>query len=203
VLGLGVYNGQGTNRPERNDRQHVVARAAYPFVVGGRQYVEVGVQAYQGRYVVPATQRTDPAAAGAGEFADRRAAATLVVYPQPLGLQAEWNVGRGPEFDAGSGTLRERGLSGGYALLTYRVRRRSAVVIPFARVQRYDGGKKFETDARGHRVRELEVGAEWLAYSALELTAAYTVSDRTTRDATGPADRQRGRFLRLQAQFNY
>lgn len=27
---------------------------------------------------------------------DKRAAATFVYYPQPLGFQAEWTVGRGP-----------------------------------------------------------------------------------------------------------
>jgi hypothetical protein len=77
------------------------------------------------------------------------------------------------------------------------------VVIPYVRAQRYDGGKKFETDARGHRVREVDAGVEWLPFSAVELTAELMLADRTTRDAAAPDDRQRGRRLRLQAQFNY
>jgi hypothetical protein len=52
-------------------------------------------------------------------------------------------------------------------------------------------------------MREYEVGAEWLPFSALELTAMYTISDRRFEDAATPDNRQRGQLLRLQAQFNY
>ncbi|MEE7567290.1 porin, partial [Xanthomonas sp. Kuri4-3] len=51
VLGLGVYNGQGANRAERNDSLHVVAHATYPFKFGNGQYLEVGADAYTGRFV--------------------------------------------------------------------------------------------------------------------------------------------------------
>ena len=71
------------------------------------------------------------------------------------------------------------------------------------RAQRYDGGKKFELDARRYRVRELEVGVEWLPLPSFELTAMYTMSDRRYEDLAKPDNRQRGRLLRLQAQFNY
>jgi hypothetical protein len=202
VLGAGVYNGQTANRAEQNDHQHVVARASYPFRLAGGQFVEVGAQAYRGRFVVPSSQLTAGVKAPR-EFDDRRAAATLVVYPQPIGLTAEWNVGRGPAFDSTSRTLREGRLSGGFAMLTYRAQSHGQVVIPFVRAQRYDGGKKLETDARFHRVREVDLGVEWLPFSAFELTAAYVVSDRATRDAAALDAHQRGRLLRLQAQFNY
>ena len=37
-----------------------------------------------------------------------------------------------------------RDLDGGYIMAMYRIRTRGQTLIPFARVQRYDGGKKLE-----------------------------------------------------------
>jgi hypothetical protein len=203
VVGVGLYNGQTVNRVEQNDGQHVVLRVSYPFRLPGGQFVEAGVQGYTGRFVIPETQRTEGLDAP-DEFDDRRVAASLIVYPQPLGFQAEWNVGRGPRFmREGTPTIRDASLTGGYAMLMLRTQPRGQVLTSFARAQYYDGGKKQETDARHHRVRELEVGAEWLPFPAFELTASYVAADRRTSDAEAPDARARGRFLRLQAQFNY
>jgi hypothetical protein len=85
----------------------------------------------------------------------------------------------------------------------FRARTRGQVITPFVRAQQYRGGKKGETDARSYRVREAEGGVEWLPFAAFELTATYVVSDRTFEDAPDPHNRQKGQFLRLQAQFNY
>ena len=200
VLGLGLTNGQTANRSEANDGPHVTLRASYPFRLANGQFVEVGVQGYRGRFVVPT--RSDDVA-GAEPFDDARVAGTLVVYPQPLGLQAEWNAGTGPEFDPATRAIVQRRLEGGYVQAMLRTTVRGRPIIPFVRAQRYDGGKKFELDARAHRVRELEVGAEWLVLDALELTAMYVISERRTRDGEDPDDDQRGRLLRLQAQGNY
>jgi hypothetical protein len=204
VLGLGVFNGQGANRPEANDALHAVARASYPFRLPGGQFVEVGVQGYAGRYtLVPSLRSAGLAASTATEFADRRVAGTFVLYPQPFGLQAEWNVGRGPEADPAARTVRERGLDGGYVLATYRARAGRTTVIPFVQAHRYDGGKKFELDARRYRVRELQAGVEWTLAESVELTAAYQHSDRRYEDLADADNRQRGRLVRLQAQFSF
>jgi len=204
VLGVGVFNGQGTNRPEANDALHAVARASYPFRLRGGQVVEVGVQGYAGRYVlVPSLRSAGLTAATPAEFADRRVAGTFVLYPQPFGLQAEWNVGRGPEADPAARTVRERPLEGGYVLASYRARAGRAAVIPFVQAHRYDGGKKFELDARRYRVRELQAGVEWTIVEAVELTAAYQHSDRRYEDLADPDNRQTGRLVRLQAQFSF
>jgi hypothetical protein len=164
--------------------------------------VEAGVQGYTGRFVIPETQRTADVT-GPAEFDDRRVAATLVLYPQPFGVQAEWNVGRGPEADPAARAVRTASLDGGYVQAMYRARVGGQTVVPFVRTQRYDGGKKLETDARRYRVRETEVGVEWLPIAAFELTAMYTTSDRRFEDVERPDNRQRGRLLRLQVQFNY
>ena len=114
VVGLGLYNGQTANQKELNDTPHAVARVAYPFRIG-KQILEPNLGGYTGRYRV----KTDDETQGAGEFRDVRAYGALVLYPQPFGLQLEYNVGRGPEYV--DGAVRERPLYGGYALATLRM----------------------------------------------------------------------------------
>lgn len=199
VLGVGVYNGQTANRAEANDGQHAVLRLTYPFRLPNGQFIEAGVQGYSGRFVVARSAGVT----GGPEFTDERVAGSLVIYPQPLGLQAEWNAGRGPEFDHDARTVRSRRLEGGYVQAMLRTKPGTHVVTPFVRAQRYRGGRKLDTDARSERIREVEGGVEWLPFAAFELTAAFVASDRTAEDATDPHNRQKGRLLRLQAQFNY
>lgn len=200
ALGFGVYNGEGGNRAEAGDNPHAVARFAWPFRFANGQFLELGVQGYVGEYVI--AQRTTGATGGT-TFDDARAAATFVLYPQPFGITAEWNVGRGPEAVPELRAIEEKDLEGGFVLLSYRARPGGQVVIPFVRAHRYDGGKKFELDARRYRVRELELGTEWTPFPAMELTAMYTISDRTWEDIATPVNRQKGQLLRLQVQFNY
>jgi hypothetical protein len=200
VFGFGLYNGQTANRPEANNSQHAVARLTYPWQLPGGQFVETAVQAYTGR-VVPQTRTAG--VTGPREFVDERMAATLVVYPQPFGVVAEYNIGRGPEFDPGTNAIRTQRLEGGFVQLMYRHAAGEQVFIPFVRVHRYDGGKKVEQDARSFDVREAEVGVEWTPFSAFELTVMYTSSNRRFEDAATIGNRQKGQFLRIQAQFNY
>ncbi|HEY0741606.1 MAG TPA: porin, partial [Chryseosolibacter sp.] len=91
VVGFGVHNGQTANRQEANDRPHVVARVSYPFKIG-EQYIEPGIQAYTGDVVLPTVTNGVTGTQGF-EYKDDRAAASLVVYPQPFGLMAEYNIG--------------------------------------------------------------------------------------------------------------
>jgi hypothetical protein len=76
-------------------------------------------------------------------------------------------------------------------------------LIPFARVQYYEGGRKIDLDARFHRVYETEIGMEWQPFPAFELVGQYTITDRTTKDARNLNNRQFGNLLRLQAQLNF
>jgi hypothetical protein len=77
------------------------------------------------------------------------------------------------------------------------------VLIPFARYHYYQGGKKFELDARSYQVNELELGAEWQINRNVELVAMYVFSNRRFEDAVNPDNKQNGRLLRLQAQLNF
>lgn len=206
VVGLGVYNGQTANRAERNNSPHAVARVSYPFLFGS-QYVEVGAGGYYGRFNLSAAPRDDAAYALARgpNMVDARAIVSLTVYPQPLGFQAEYNIGRGPSqgsFPDEALLLDSRNLQGGYAQLMYKLDGVVGVsLIPYVRGTLYKGGKKFETNAPLYDVRELELGAEWQIWKALELTAAYVIADRTS--PRYPYVQEQGHVTRLQLQFNY
>lgn len=201
VFGIGVMNGQTANRPEANNSLHAVARLTYPWRLPNGQFVEASLQGYKGRFVLP----TRTAAIRAlPEYADERMAASFVWYAQPFGLVAEWNWGEGPEYAADSRSVETRRLHGGFIQSMYRWQTHQQVIQPFFRAQFYTGAKKAEQDARHYEVHEYEAGIEWLPTPSFELTTQYTRSDRLYTDGllTNP-NKQRGGFLRIQAQFNY
>jgi hypothetical protein len=200
VFGFGVMNGQTANRLEANNSLHQVMRLTYPFRLRNGQFVEAGISGYNGRFVLPsrtANVRALP------EHQDDRVALSFVWYAQPFGFVAEYNWGKGPQFVSETRSIDDRSLHGGFVQAMYRWRSGGQVLTPFARVQTYRGGKKVEQDARHYEVDEVEGGVEWLPFANFELTAMYTISDRLFEDAATIGNRQKGRFLRLQAQFNY
>jgi phosphate-selective porin len=203
VVGFGVFNGQTANRPEQNDELHVVGRLSYPFAIGN-QIIEPSLQGYTGRYVVT----NDQISAGtkfrpSRNYVDQRLAATFILYPKPFGIQAEYNIGKGPEFNKITDSIETRNLTGGYATLTYFIKAKEHLIYPFFRMQYYSGGKKFETDARSYDVNEYEIGVEWQPFRAFELVAMYTISRRRFEDFRRQDNLQQGRLLRLQAQVNF
>lgn len=203
VFGLGLYNGQTANRPELNSSPHVVARLSYPLRIGS-QIIEPGIQAYTGSFVIPKEQLSDGVKYAVGRgYTDRRAAVSFVLYPQPFGIQAEYNIGQGPEFNKATDSIEVQDLRGGYITLSWMVRAGDQFIVPFTRTQFYDGGKKHELDARSHTVRELEIGVEWQPLRHFELVAMYTLSSRRFEDFANQDNLQRGRLLRLQAQLNF
>ncbi|OGX82634.1 porin [Hymenobacter lapidarius] len=203
MVGVGAFNGQTANRPELNNQRHIVGRFTYPLVVG-RQIIEPGLQAYTGDYVVAKEQLSAGVKSRKDlSYPDQRVAASFILYPQPFGVQAEYNVGRGPEFNPRTDSIETQGLHGGYVLLSYRLRYKQQQFYPFLRVQYYDGGKKHERDARSYTVREAELGLEWQPFSSFELVAMYTLSSRRFEDFQLSDNKQRGGLLRLQAQINF
>ena len=129
--------------------------------------------------------------------------ASFILYPQPFGLQAEYNIGTGPEYDPATNTITDQKLQGGYVLASYMIKPGKHVVIPFSRYYIYKGGKKHELDARSYDVKELEMGVEWQVNRNFEFVAMYTISDRRFEDARKPINHQKGSLLRLQAQVNF
>ena len=203
VVGFGVYNGQTANRPELNNEMHVVGRISYPVKIGN-QIIEPGVQAYTGHYEFAKDQVSD----GVGivpdrNYLDQRVAASFVLYPQPFGIQAEYNIGRGPEFNPATDSIEIQDLTGGYATLNYMFRYKKQLFYPFLRIQYYDAGKKHELDARTYTVNEYEIGLEWLPFKNFEMVAQYTFSKRRFEDFKTKGNIQEGSLLRLQAQINF
>jgi hypothetical protein len=129
--------------------------------------------------------------------------ASVSIYPQPFGLLAEYNVGRGPEYNPATDSVETQALRGGFVTATYRLRFDKQIVFPFARYQVYDGGKKHERDARSYDVEDFEVGVEWQPNPSFELVTALYQGDRRFEDKQRPVNRERGRLLRVQAQFNF
>jgi hypothetical protein len=202
VVGFGVYNGQSSNKPELNDNLHTILRLTYPFRIG-RQIVEPGVQGYTGKFTIAKDQlSTGVKVRSDYTYTDRRAAATVVLYPQPFGIQAEYNVGESPTFNRGTDSIRVQNLHGGYVTVSFRTKVKNSFLTPYVRYQTYDGGKKQETDARLYHVRETEIGLEWQVIKNLEITFAYIISHRQYQDLLTNYD-QSGRVLKIQMQANY
>jgi hypothetical protein len=203
VAGFGVFNGQTANRPEQNNELHVVGRLTYPFEIGS-QIIEPSIQGYTGRYVVTPDQLSAGTKAKASRnYVDQRVAATFVLYPKPFGILAEYNIGKGPQFNPETDSIETKNLSGGYATFHWMIKAREQLIYPFVRIQQYTGGKKFEMDARGYNVKEVEIGVEWQPFRAFELVAMYTISERRFEDFRKQNNLQKGRLLRLQAQVNF
>ena len=205
VLGIGAYNGQTANRPEQNDDIHTVARLSYPFEFAKNQIIEPSIQAYTGKYVLPSDLRSAGTKSNSNwSYLDQRMAASLVLYPKPFGIQAEYNIGTGPEYDKVSKTVVNKKLKGGYATFSYLAKSaKHQIFIPFVRIQKYQGGKKHELDARSYRVQETELGLEWQPNKNFELVTMYTLSSRRFEDFAKPENLQKGNLLRLQAQLNF
>ena len=203
IFSFGLYNGQVANKPELNNNSHIVSRLTYPIKLGN-QIIEPGIQAYSGMWVMPKDQITiTTKIAKSYEYLDQRYAASLVLYPKPFGIQAEYTIGKGPEYDAGKDSILTKDLKGGYVTLSYIIKIKKHIIIPFVRASTYQGGKKHELDARSYRVDEIEGGIEYQPFKNFEFTAAYLYSDRTTSDRTKENNYQFGSLLRLQAQLNF
>jgi hypothetical protein len=201
VFGTGLYNGQTANNIEANDNLHKVMRLTYPFKLRSGQYIETSIQGYTGKSSL--ITKSDKNIVASTMFLDQRIAGTLVVYPQPFGFQTEYNFGKGPEFNPATNKTELQNLKGGYSQIMYRITKNDNNIIPFVKYQVYDGGKKFELDARSYKVKDLELGVEFQLKEYFELVALYMISDRTFEDYAKPVNNQKGKTLRLQAQFNF
>ena len=203
VFAFGAYNGQTANKSEANRDLHVVTRVSYPFVIGN-QIIEPGLQAYTGKWALASTDITTSATLNKNYLTDQRVAASFILYPKPFGIQAEYTIGKGPRYDKVKNSVDVSKLEGGYVTLNYKLDLPNhKYLYPFAKFQYYDGGKKFEKDARSYMVRDYEIGLEWQPFKAFELVAEWVIADRTFEDSALKNNRQQGNLLRLQAQFNF
>lgn len=209
VVGVGAYSGQGLNRLDLNGEPHAVARVTYPWKLDSGQYFETGIQAYHGKFLSPVASMTYNGATftptrPADGVVDERVGLSFVWYPQPFGIEAEWNIGRGPELDPVRRTLERETLHGGYVQIAYRIQQHLGDWYPFVRWQYFDGARKFAANAPELKVNEVDFGIEWQPRPEFELTVSYshTFERNNTRVApyleTDSADR-----IAFQAQLNF
>ncbi|MBB3103165.1 porin [Azomonas macrocytogenes] len=208
LFALGVYNGTGANRSENNSSLHVVSRFTYPMKLDNGQIIEAGISAHTGTFkpnrsaiggITPtARSKTDG-------FSDKRVGLHAVLYPQPFGLQAEWNWGRGPQLNDERTEIKESSLDGGYVQAMYKIDNlggRFGTLIPFVKWQYFDGGQKFETNAPRNKVNDWELGFEWQPVPEIEFTAYYSALDRTNVQSS-PYEKYNSDLLRMQLQYNF
>lgn len=203
IVGFGMFNGQTANNPDLNGEPHLVGRITYPFNLGS-QTIEAGVQGYTGKYVMRSASLSEGVKTNEDlNYLDQRVAASFVLYPKPFGLQAEYNLGKGPEFNKQTDSIEVKDLNGGYVQLMFNASFGKHFLMPFVKYQYYNGGKKHELDARSYAVRDLEFGVEWQPVRQFELVAIYTFSNRRYEDFVLRDNHQEGSLLRLQAQVNF
>lgn len=205
AYGIGVYNGQGVNRTERNDSRMIVAMATHPFeldALGGPfrgQVLELGGSVLINKY------RPELRSGGvsAADYDDNHVGLHAILYPQPFGIQAEWTKGRGPKFDDAAQAIVTDALQGGYVQVMYDLgHTRAGRIIPYGRWQRYEGGWKAVANAPALDTEELELGVEWQFMRTLELTVAYANMKRREADERR-SGRAEGDLIRAQLQFSY
>lgn len=241
MFALGAYNGQGANRGDANDNYHVVSRFSYPWKTDSGQIYEAGIQAYKGQYVSTpgAYSRRNPVTGvlasatpnlGTGAVLsnrngidDERAGISFIMYPQPFGIQAEWNWGHTPGLDIASNTIEEKSLNGGYVQAMYKIDNvkvfdNNTTLIPFVKWQYFDGYNKAETNSPKNEVNDWELGVEWQIAPEVEIAAVYHRMNRTnlvtgnrpTSNAGGSNLGAREDYenfkadaLRVQVQYNF
>lgn len=222
VLGLGVYDGQGGSFVEQNNNLHIIGRLSWPFLFESGRIFELGVQAYTGKYTVLGSNIRPLGVGATGVIPmgtleqgsrqgtrDTRVGWSAILYPQPIGLQAEWTIGRGPALNAAQTVVTEQDLHGGYITALAKVDTpRFGTMFPFVRWQYFRGGFKAERNAPYGRVNEWELGNEWQFDPGAELTVMYVWTNRTNTAAinsTGVTSYRQfvGNLIRIQFQVNY
>ncbi len=154
-----------------------------------------------------------------GEFDDERVAVSFRMYPQPWGLEGEWNWGKTPGLEMGEGTagkIANRNLHGGYVQGSYfanNVRFMNMDIgnlIPFVKWQYFDGYNKAEINAPKNQVNDWEFGTEWQIAPEVELAVVYHRMKRTNMSTAGAHAAVNGAYrifeaeaLRMQLQYNF
>lgn len=221
IFGFGVYNGQGLSQLEQNRNLHTVARVTWPVQFDNGQVVEASIQGYTGEYVVDGTpiralgrggSITPAGTRQSGDqrgFRDQRVAATFVWYPQPFGIQAEWEVGEGPALNDAQTRIVVRQLNGGYIGANYKIDTASmGIFTPYARFQYFRGGYKGFANAPYGSRDEYNLGVEWQIRKEMELTLEYAMVNGVNLNAIDRANTRSyrnfdGSVLRAQFQMNY
>lgn len=205
ALGFGVFNGQTVNRTERNGTYMMVGLATMPIRLDGLGGIFEGQVAEIGASGILNKVRPEVRTGGvsATNFTDNHVGVHAMIYPRPIGIQAEWKWGKGPQWNPATGAIESNDSTGGYVMTMYRAPKTSiGQFIPFARWQRYRGGWKAATNAPRLDGEEYEFGVEWQPMKEFEVVVAYANINRIEADDRR-FGRAKGEVLRAQVQWNY
>ena len=61
-----------------------------------------------------------PTVENKGNYLDERVGVHFILYPQPIGFQAEWNWGHGPQLNGARTAIEDGNLQGGYVQGMYK-----------------------------------------------------------------------------------
>lgn len=138
------------------------------------------------------------------------------MYPQPWGIEGEWNWGTTPGLDMADNRVKIQSLHGGYIQGSYFAKdihfmdMNVGNLIPFLRWQYFDGFNKAEVNAPQNKVNDWELGVEWQIAPEVELVATYHHMKRTNMTTGGALNNLEGSYrqlnaeaLRLQLQYNF
>lgn len=205
AFGVGVFNGQGTNRTERTGGLMTVAMMSIPVRLDGLGGIFSGQVAEFGASGMRNQFKPEVRSGGVSTLAyrDDHVAVHGMIYPNPIGIQAEWTWGKGPQWDPAKNDITSQRATGGYVMGTFRAAHTPVgQIIPFVRWQHYRGGWKVATNAPRLETDETEVGVEWLPMKELELTVSYANVKRNEADERR-SGRAKGDLVRAQVQWNY
>ena len=168
-------------------------------------------------------QPVSPQVTNGGNYLDERVAWHVVVFPQPFGVQTEYTFGRGPQLNEARTAVELGSMHGGYVQLFYNYKCDTYCqsIFPYLRMQEYFGSNKLQSNTPRNSVRETELGLEYQFNRALELTVAYSWTQRTSADSSfnpaactdplainisctqTPYQLQTGNLIRFQLQWNF
>ncbi len=223
IFGLGIYDGQGGSVPEANMTLHTVARFTWPVQLdwSNGQVIEASIQGYRGNYVVSGSAisplgigptrvpvGTGTTGAPTGQL-EQRVAASFIVFPQPFGFQAEWQIGEGPGLDVTQTRVITRDITGGYLMGLYKHDTEACgIFTPYCRYQQYTGGYRNVANAPYGQQRQIDFGIEWQIRKEMEVVCEYSLVDTPNFTAINTANTRsyrefEGSVFRVQFQINY
>jgi hypothetical protein len=223
VRSSGAYFREGGNKFNATLANTLISGGNVSLVGGGSASSSLGTAGSVARPYIDPENRKNGSSTN-GEFDDERVAVSFRMYPQPWGLEAEWNWGTSPGLDVNAvndkglrtGAIKNGSLHGGYVQGSYfanNVRFMNMDIgnmIPFVKWQYYDGFNKAETNAPKNNVNDWEWGVEWQIAPEVELAAVYHRMKRTNMTLGGEFNAVNGSYktfdaeaLRLQLQYNF
>lgn len=211
MFAFGAYNGQGANKQESNENLHVVSRFTYPFKLENGQIMEFGIQGYKGKYKSFNGDAAVLRSVDKSGIDDERFGLSAIIYPQPFGLQAEWNWGNTPGYDENTDTIKKQSLNGGYVQAMYMfddLIKQGDTFTTFVKWQYFDGYSKAEQNSPRNQVNDWEIGTEWYAAKELRIQTIFHMLNRQNLTIKDPSsaefgERFQGQAFRIQAQINF